>query len=218
MIGSRRSSRRPTTFAPSSPKHSRKPRSTGWRSESPADRKKWAPWRPQDKPLAPDASRMSYPKLKLIVLSLGSGGRSSRPSSPTHFVTSWRGSRSPRRWEVARLRRGSPKGSPLRFSREGQRSRDWALYRAVGAPPDVADVGARSRARNRWLASELLRSPRAPTSSRSCCDPKSTASSERRSSGSAKVTRSRARCRRRTVLVARPSSTSGAPSSADAPR
>jgi len=85
---------------------------------------------PQDRPLAPDASRMSYPKLKLIVLSLGSGG----PIEPAELADAFR-------HELARLafieavgERAVPawltEGFALHFSGESQRSRDWALYRA----------------------------------------------------------------------------------------
>jgi len=85
---------------------------------------------PQDRPLAPDASRMSYPKLKLIVLSLGSGG----PIEPAELADAFR-------HELARLAfteavggRAVPawltEGFALHISGESQRSRDWTLYRA----------------------------------------------------------------------------------------
>jgi hypothetical protein len=85
---------------------------------------------PQDRPLAPDASRMSYPKLKLIVLSLGSGG----PIEPAELADAFR-------HELARLAfieavgdRPVPawlaEGFALHFSGENQRSREWSLFRA----------------------------------------------------------------------------------------
>src|SRR6185369_3572605 len=40
---------------------------------------------PQDRSILPDVSRMSYPKLKLIVLSLGSG-----PAEPAELAESFR--------------------------------------------------------------------------------------------------------------------------------
>jgi hypothetical protein len=84
---------------------------------------------PQDRPVAPDAARVSYPKLKLIVLSLGAS-----PGEPAELVESFR-------HELARLafaeavgEHAAPawltEGFALHFSGESQRSRDWALWRA----------------------------------------------------------------------------------------
>src|SRR5258708_16593029 len=85
---------------------------------------------PQDRPLAPDASRMSYPKLKLIVLSLGSAG----PIEPGELADAFR-------HELARLAfieavgaRAVPawltEGFALHISGENQKARGWALYPA----------------------------------------------------------------------------------------
>jgi hypothetical protein len=84
---------------------------------------------PQDRPVASDAARVSYPKLKLIVLSLGAG-----PGEPAELAESFR-------HELARLAfmeavgdHAAPawiaEGFALHFSGEAQRSRDWALWRA----------------------------------------------------------------------------------------
>jgi hypothetical protein len=85
---------------------------------------------PQDKPIAPDATNATFPRLKLIVLSLGS----SSPVEPAELSDAFRRELSRLAFVEAVGAHTVPawliEGFALRFSADGQRWQSWELYRA----------------------------------------------------------------------------------------